>query len=89
MPLTSKQLADIVRVAADDALDISLPEIGAKFGVSGERVRQVLEAHGITKARKLGKLYQCKTCTNQFRGTKRFSGEKARYCNACRKKRDG
>lgn len=87
MALSSKQLADIVAVAVDNALNLSLPEIGARFGVSGERVRQVLEAHGITKSRKLGKLYQCKTCTNRFRGTRAYSGHKAVYCHACRTKR--
>ena len=87
MTLTTKQLADIVQTAAAGEFELSLPEIGAQFGVSGERVRQVLEAHGITKARKLGALFQCKACSNQFRGTQKYGGHKAKFCNECRKKR--
>ena len=87
MTLSNKQLAEIVQIAATGALELSLPEIGEQFGVSGERVRQVLEAHAIKKHRKLGALFQCKSCSNQFRGTQKYGGEKARYCHACRKKR--
>lgn len=87
MTLSSKQLSDIVNVAVDNALDLSLPEIGAQFGISGERVRQILDKRNITKKRKLGQEYQCKKCPNQFRGTRAYSGHKAVMCNACRAKR--
>ena len=87
MPLTSEQQAEIVRLAADNAHDMSLREIGAKFGVSKQRVNQILNAHGIKKEYKRGKVKVCKKCGDPFRGDIFYSGANARYCPKHRSKK--
>lgn len=86
--LTDKQKADIVADAVANAHTRSNTEIGRPYGVSDERVRLILSEAGITKARKLGTLHTCKHdgCTRTFRGTKTYSGHKARYCEQHRGK---
>ena len=87
MPLSPKQIAEIVQTAAANASDMSNAEIGNRFGVSHERIRQILKAHGKHKPRKLGTQHSCKKpgCPRKFRGTSRYSGHKARFCPRHRK----
>jgi len=84
--LTDEQKQQIIDLAKGNAHDISNAEIGELYGISAERVRQILAAAGEVKPRKQGTIYECKKpkCKRRFRGTKRYSGHKAKYCNAHR-----
>jgi len=86
--LTDEQKQQIIDLAKGNAHDISNAEIGQHFGISGERIRQILAAAGHTKPRKQGTIYECKKpkCKRRFRGTKRYSGHKSRFCQKHRRK---
>jgi len=79
---------EIVRLAIENAHDISNAEIGKPFGVSGERVRQIVMAAGLVKARKLGAEHECQKpkCKRRFRGVRDYSGHKAILCHLHRRK---
>lgn len=86
--ITPAQQEDIVQFATENAEDVSYREIADQYGVSAERIRQIVAEYGAHKPRKLGRLYECQKadCSSQFRGTKKYSGHKARYCNQHRRK---
>jgi hypothetical protein len=86
--LTLDQQNEIVRLATENAEDITNQQIAYQYGVSAERIRQIVKAHGAHKPRKLGQLHDCqaKRCKRKFRGTKSYSGHKARYCTKHRRK---
>ena len=79
---------EIVRLAIENPNEITNRELGERYGISGERVRQIISDSGEHKPRKLGALYDCKKakCKRKFRGTRSYSGHKARYCNKHRRK---
>jgi hypothetical protein len=79
---------EIVRLAIENAHDISNAEIGKPFGVSGERVRQIVKAAGLVKARKLGAEHECQKpkCKRRFRGVRDYAGHKAILCHLHRRK---
>lgn len=88
--ITEQQKIDIIRLATSNAHDVSNAQIGKHFGISGERVRQIVAASGQHKPRKLGAVYECKKpkCNRRFRGTRNYSGHKARYCHKHRTTRN-
>ena len=87
--ITEQQKIDIIRLATSNAHDVSNAQIGKHFGISGERVRQIVAASGQHKPRKLGAVYECKKpkCKRRFRGTRQYGGGEGRYCPAPRKTR--
>ena len=86
--LTETQQREIIRLAIENAHDMSNAEIGKPFGVSGERVRQIVMAAGLVKARKLGVEHQCQMakCKRRFRGVRDYAGHKAILCHLHRRK---
>lgn len=87
MTITTEQQNEIVRLAAANAQDMSNAEIGSLYGVSSERIRQIIASHGIVKARKLGREHECQKpgCRRRFRGVKDYAGHKAVYCHKHRR----
>jgi hypothetical protein len=85
--LTDEQKQQIIDLAKGNAHDVSNAQIGKHFGISGERVRQIVAASGQHKPRKLGAVYECKKpkCKRRFRGTRQYGGGKARYCHKHRR----
>lgn len=78
MPLTgiAIKLPEIVRMRADGA---SLLAIGRKFGVSRERVRQVLKAHGFQDI----PAHRCEVCGVQITSGKRCRLHRKPTCPSC------
>jgi hypothetical protein len=76
--LTETQQREIIRIATENAHDISNAEIGKPFGV---------KAAGLVKARKLGAEHECQKpkCKRLFRGVRDYAGHKAQFCNKHRR----
>ncbi len=87
--ITQLQRNHIAQLATDHGEEYSLRELADTVGVTRERVRQILAELGIKKARKLGKLHDCKHdgCTRKFRGATGYSGVNATYCHQHRTRR--
>ena len=85
--MTSERDQNIVRLATEHPAEISNQAIGDRYGITSERVRQIIAAAGKHKPRKLGAVFTCQKpkCSRQFRGNKRYGGEKARYCHQHRR----
>lgn len=84
---TTKRDSEIIRIASQNAQDVSNAEIARRYNISHERVRQILKANGIVKGRKKGSIYMCRRdgCARRFRGTRQYGGGKARYCHKHRR----
>jgi DNA-binding Lrp family transcriptional regulator len=79
---------EIVRLAIENPNEITNRELGERYGISGERVRQIVKAAGQHKPRILGAVYECKKpkCKRRFRGVRDYSGHKAILCHLHRRK---
>lgn len=79
---------EIVRLATENPNEVTNRELGERYGISGERVRQIVANSGEHKPRKLGALHDCQKakCKRKFRGTRSYSGHKAKFCNKHRRK---
>ena len=82
MPITPEQQAAIVQLAREHGQDTTNQQIADTYGVSRQRIEAILLAAGIVKPRR-ATLLSCQKprCKRKFRGTKQYSGAKARYCD--------